>query len=343
MVFNLNNCKTRPEKELTLLQMKGMISEISDDMSSKYIEYLAYLLSLVQMGKDAEFGFLTVISSLYLCETHKKMQLPVGTALKRTQQVHNSLSNYLNKGKSVPISATLQKSIRSLLILQKNQISTNTSQYSPTNRYKISILSLILQEAPDTPMSLSLLSQSNLITLPLTSSLFPLYTSNTAPFLPIYPHKSHTLVLDLDETLVHNKNNEFLIRPGASDFLSELSLHYEIVLFTAASPMHADLAMRIIDPQGKVKLRLYKNHIRELNGKIQKNLDLLGRDLSNVIIVDNIGKNFEMHQENGICIETWIGDMNDNKLGILGEALKKIPYCKESVREILVKVRKYCI
>ncbi len=65
---------------------------------------------------------------------------------------------------------------------------------------------------------------------------------------------TYTLVLDLDETLIHLEcddeenslgdghdiNNEdsiyYLIRPGAIRFLNELSKFYEIVIFTAAMP-----------------------------------------------------------------------------------------------------------
>ena len=57
----------------------------------------------------------------------------------------------------------------------------------------------------------------------------------------------YTLVLDLDETLIHfeidediDANDEepgyYLIRPGALKFLVELSDYYEIVVFTAAMP-----------------------------------------------------------------------------------------------------------
>ena len=50
--------------------------------------------------------------------------------------------------------------------------------------------------------------------------------------------RSYTLVLDLDETLVHfveeNDSAYIQIRPGAEHFLEEMSKYYEIVVFTAA-------------------------------------------------------------------------------------------------------------
>ena len=61
-------------------------------------------------------------------------------------------------------------------------------------------------------------------------------------------HK-YTLVLDLDETLIHFEHGNqpfedfFLIRPGAKEFLKKLAACYEIVIFTAAMPDYADFIL----------------------------------------------------------------------------------------------------
>jgi TFIIF-interacting CTD phosphatase-like protein len=60
-----------------------------------------------------------------------------------------------------------------------------------------------------------------------------------APYLPASKDPNcYTLVLDLDETLVHYYENAgegaFRIRPGCDKFLKEMSEIYEVVIFTAA-------------------------------------------------------------------------------------------------------------
>ena len=70
------------------------------------------------------------------------------------------------------------------------------------------------------------------------------------PYLPPnFGEKAYTLVLDLDETLIHLECDEegedgndhedgvyYLIRPGTIRFINELSKYYELVIFTAAMP-----------------------------------------------------------------------------------------------------------
>lgn len=67
---------------------------------------------------------------------------------------------------------------------------------------------------------------------------------NRIPYLHQIKDRVYTLVLDLDETLVHfadfGANCNLLIRPGCSEFLKELSKYYELVIFTAATQDYAD-------------------------------------------------------------------------------------------------------
>mmetsp|Transcript_7116 Transcript_7116/g.9905 ORF Transcript_7116/g.9905 Transcript_7116/m.9905 type:complete len:130 (+) Transcript_7116:1941-2330(+) len=67
-----------------------------------------------------------------------------------------------------------------------------------------------------------------------------------APFLPAMKStKEYTLVLDLDETLVHyfEERNTVLIRPQASQFLQQMAQFYEVVIFTAGTKDYADWAL----------------------------------------------------------------------------------------------------
>jgi TFIIF-interacting CTD phosphatase-like protein len=55
---------------------------------------------------------------------------------------------------------------------------------------------------------------------------------------------TYTLVLDLDETLIHNveygQDSFFLVRPGCVYFIELMAKYYEIVIFTAALQEYAD-------------------------------------------------------------------------------------------------------
>lgn len=63
------------------------------------------------------------------------------------------------------------------------------------------------------------------------------------PYLPaLCGDIEYTLVLDLDETLIHYRDDDkfYLVRPGVTQFLSELSQLFDIVLFTAGVKKYAD-------------------------------------------------------------------------------------------------------
>jgi hypothetical protein len=158
---------------------------------------------------------------------------------------------------------------------------------------------------------------SNTDSLP---TLFSLMTSPKAPFLPVYDHKIFTLVLDLDLTLGCFDGNQFLLRPGVLSFIEKMSKVFELVLFTAADQTYSDWAMKKADPGQRVLLRLYRQHMR--NGI--KDLQVLGRDLSKVVIIDDHKENLANQIENLIQITPWTGNKNDEELPCMAEALLEL-------------------
>lgn len=158
----------------------------------------------------------------------------------------------------------------------------------------------------------------------------------TAPML--------TLVLDLDETLVHfeetSAGGEFLVRPGATDFLEAMAKSFEVVIFTAAVKDYADWILDRLDPSKQVAHRLYRQHTQPLGGVYLKDLSRLGRELSQTIIVDNNAENFALQPDNGILIKTWHDDPRDSALAQLASLLSKIALSKpKDVRHALEQVQ----
>lgn len=83
------------------------------------------------------------------------------------------------------------------------------------------------------------------------------------------------------------------IRPLAIEFLKEVGKYFEVVVFTAADKIYADKIIDLLDPEKKlVKHRLYRNSCMAFNPLLVKDLNILGRDLSKTIIVDNNPSSF---------------------------------------------------
>lgn len=153
--------------------------------------------------------------------------------------------------------------------------------------------------------------------------------------------REYSLILDLDETLIHfeekeNGASQFLIRPYAQMFLTEMSKYYEIVIFTAAVQDYADYILDRMDTEKVVSHRLYRHHTSPHGNVYQKDLSKLGRDLSKTLIVDNNAENFQLQPDNGIYIKSWYDDPSDKALLhlaplLIGTAPTNSRYCKKRV------------
>ena len=143
--------------------------------------------------------------------------------------------------------------------------------------------------------------------------------------------KKYTLVLDLDETLIHFKEDdnldlggEFLVRPYVKEFLKEMHNYFEIFIYTAATKEYSDYILEHIDSENLISYRLYRQDTIFKDNRCFKDLGILGRDLKHVIFVDNNCDNFELQPRNGIHIKSWYGDSKDNALRQLGNILISI-------------------
>ena len=168
-----------------------------------------------------------------------------------------------------------------------------------------------------------------------------LNVSIPVPYLAKKSNKQYTLVLDLDETLIHfkpNPNNEesgtIKIRPYLMEFLEKIKDYYELVVFTAATQEYADPIINALETNKKYfDYRLYRKHTIIIDNDCVKDLSKLGRDMSKTIIVDNMEQNYKLQKSNGITIRPfWGKDNEDTALVDLLDILIKIVDKKMDVR-----------
>mmetsp|Transcript_19421 Transcript_19421/g.48683 ORF Transcript_19421/g.48683 Transcript_19421/m.48683 type:complete len:363 (-) Transcript_19421:11-1099(-) len=165
---------------------------------------------------------------------------------------------------------------------------------------------------------------------------------------PLLPPKQEgdpkcTLVLDLDETLVHSsfvplKDVAHIVveievdgcrhkvyvaeRPGLHDFLKEAGELFEIVVFTASMSKYADPVIDAIDRSKSVRHRLYRASCTCTMGSFVKDLSMLGRNVRQCIVVDNSPAAYRLQRQNAVPVTSWFSSTEDHELKDMMEYLR---------------------
>ncbi|XP_044266590.1 phosphatase Herzog [Tribolium madens] len=142
------------------------------------------------------------------------------------------------------------------------------------------------------------------------------------------------MVIDLDETLVHSSfkpisNADFVVpveidgtvhqvyvlkRPHVDEFLKRMGELYECVLFTASLAKYADPVADLLDQWGVFRSRLFRESCVFYRGNYVKDLNKLGRELQQIVIVDNSPASYIFHPDNAVPVASWFDDMSDSEL-----------------------------
>lgn len=128
-------------------------------------------------------------------------------------------------------------------------------------------------------------------------------------------------------------------RPGLESFIRSVCEIYEVVLYTASMETYGVAVSNHIDPERLIPYRLFRNKCSLVRGKVVKNLAHLGRDLKDVVIIDNSPSSYSLQPCNGIPIKSWVGDKNDEELKELMsvlELLAKVDDVRDYLRELVI-------
>ena len=166
------------------------------------------------------------------------------------------------------------------------------------------------------------------------------------PFILSKRKKKFTLILSLEETLIHlqeiNYNQCSLkIRPYLFDFLESVKPYYELILFTSKTQYYTNPIMNIIQRNvNYFDFVFYREHCILIGNDYIKDLTRIGRSLDSTIIVDNLPQSFKLQKENGIFIKSfWAQDPNDKALYYLIPILINIALEEIDVRDGLEKYK----
>ncbi|KAB1203829.1 Mitochondrial import inner membrane translocase subunit TIM50 [Morella rubra] len=138
----------------------------------------------------------------------------------------------------------------------------------------------------------------------------------------LHPAERHvfTLVLDLQETLIHydwtrEKGWQTLKRPGVDAFLEHLAQFYEIIVYSDEQSMFVDPVVERLDPKHCIRYRLSKGATKYQDGKHYRDLSKLNREPGKILYLSGHALESCLQPENSVPIKPWKqNDTNDTAL-----------------------------
>eukprot|EP00658_Telonema_sp_P-2_P018471 TRINITY_DN17248_c0_g1_i2.p1 TRINITY_DN17248_c0_g1~~TRINITY_DN17248_c0_g1_i2.p1 ORF type:complete len:266 (+),score=17.24 TRINITY_DN17248_c0_g1_i2:360-1157(+) len=125
-------------------------------------------------------------------------------------------------------------------------------------------------------------------------------------------------------------------RPGLDDFLEEASSFCNLAVFTAGTEDYGKELLDLLDPCGRMSMRLYRDSCSMVDGLFLKDLNRVQRELPRTVLVDNSPTSMLLQPDNAILVSSFYTDRNDDALSKLLPILRDLHHM-DDVRPYLIK------
>jgi CTD small phosphatase-like protein 2 len=165
-----------------------------------------------------------------------------------------------------------------------------------------------------------------------------------------------TLVLDLDETLVHfstlhahsdvksievgSPPYTVFLRPDLEEFLKFALGNFDVFIYTYGDRNYAEPILNVILPSLDESHRLYRDSCQLKKGSVFKDLEMFERKPERIILVDDNRAAARFHPQNTLHIVGWEGTPLDHALMEWLVPILKKCLAVEDVRDVISNVPK---
>ena len=333
-LYNNKNYENSPADVLWLNKIEKIIfKELKINLTSQDMNENSILSIIINTNKTIINYYKMIIENLYFLNSSDLNDL--------SDSVEENLLNLKNTFPNC-----LQLDLNTININEKTKIISNffTQANKSLNNYSYENMKLffyIFLNNPKYNSDRNSSKNNNIYTNTNTNTNISQYY-----LPPIKPNYKYSLLINLDETLIYNDNGKIILRPNLHNFLNMVKELYELIVFSFESNTFVDKVIEIIEQKNKYfDYILYANQFTlNNNGKLVKDLESLGRNIKNIIVIDSKFHLDKKYKNNFILIKRFSGnDMVDiNLLKILGYILQtiKIENYKDDIRISINKHKK---